>query len=153
MRTGYVPYADWSITPAVKSRYQALAPCLKSSVLVFSQHREHLGALHLLGPRPRSGPRLGVGFNRICASTQIQLHQFDATPAARPAERRALQQIVARIEFRAGIQEHGRWPCAVFGTAPVSRHIVQNSSAEWSADVGIAPIQHCAQAGQITPGI
>src|SRR4051794_8497836 len=31
--------------------------------------------------------------------------------------------------------KHRRWPCAVFGTAPVSSHIVQNSSAEWSAGI------------------
>ena len=43
--------------------------------------------------------------DRVRAALEQQLHKLESAPTAGPSQRRALQQIVARIERRPGIQQ------------------------------------------------
>src|SRR5262249_42117859 len=85
-----------------------------------------------LRPRPRRRPWFGVRFDRICAALDQQLYQFDASPPARPTERRAFEQVVADIEPRAGVQERGRKADAFLRRNVFARssHAMQDCQAE-----------------------
>jgi hypothetical protein len=60
------------------------------------------------GPRERCGPRLGAGLDRIRSASQQQFDQGHTAPAARPPERRALQEFIPDVRARTRIQQHGR---------------------------------------------
>ena len=69
-----------------------------------AQQSEHGAVSHLLRPGPRRRPWLGVRFHRVGSPIQQQLHQLHASPPACPTQRRALEQVVARLESCAGVQ-------------------------------------------------
>src|SRR5262245_32926705 len=110
---------------------------------------------HLLGPGPGRRPRLGVRFYRVCATLQQQLHDFDASPSKRPAQWRALKQIIAHIRSRARVQESLReWRPFLFGYVIAHRsHLVQHSSVESPDQVGVAPLQYQAETGEVCAAI
>src|SRR3954449_9811907 len=78
-------------------------PAVSSIRPVLPQLLQHLIVLHLLGPRTRRRPRVGVRLHWVRAPRQQELHEMDAPPAASPPERRALEQIVADVESCAGV--------------------------------------------------
>src|ERR1039457_1659847 len=122
------------------------------SAPVLPQYREHVVVPHLLRPRLRGRPRLGAGLPWFRAALQQQFDQAGATPAARPAEWRALEQIVADVQPGTRVQEHSRkGDYLLVGYVPAHRrHLVQARLAEsLGADIGVAALQHQPEAGEV----
>ena len=71
--------------PSTESSAEQCLHCTTTSVLVFSQQREHLGVLPLLSPRLGCRPWLCIRLYRVSAALQEQPDQFDpALPAGCP---------------------------------------------------------------------
>ena len=110
----------------------------------------------LSGPRRRRGPWLGVGFDRIRAAVEEQLHERQLSPAARPPERRALQQVIANVEPRAAVKDRGCEGHSLFRCHVSARDdVVQRRQSKLllvcrtSAQVGIAAFEQQAKAREI----
>src|SRR5215472_6654381 len=105
----------------------------------------------LLCPGTRGCPSFSVGLHRIGAAVEEELHQIGESPTAGPAERSALEQVVADIEASAGIEHRGCEADSVTGAvatlavaiAPVhAGDVMQDRSAEVEARIRIAVRQH-----------
>src|SRR5262245_23757484 len=68
---------------------------------------QDLSPVHSRRPGAWRGPWLRVYLDGICTTRQEQLHQGGASPAARPAERRAREQRVANVETGASVEQDG----------------------------------------------
>ena len=66
----------------------------------------------LFRPGERPGPWLRIGLHRIGAAIQKEAHQHFAAPSTCPAQRRALQQVIAEVEPSPGIQGGSCGACA-----------------------------------------
>ena len=93
------------------------------------------------GPRERRGPGLGASLDWVGTTGQQQFDQGHVPPAARPPERRALEEFIADVGARTRIQQHGRQGHA---HAMVPRdHFVQHRLARLRRlKIGIAPIEN-----------
>src|SRR5262245_57226338 len=89
-------------------------PRLQFLSAIIAQESQHIIVFLFLRPRVWSRPRLRVRFNRVRASFEQQFYQFNPAPSACPAERSASQQIVAKIEAGACIEESCREGDALF---------------------------------------
>ena len=107
-----------------------------------------------LRPCPRRRPRLSVGLDRIRASREQQVDQFDSPPAARPAQRCALQQIIPCVETRSFLEQDGCERQPLFrahrrASRPIGRDVVQRRGSEMPGQVRAGPIDDHAKAGDV----
>src|SRR4051812_44529340 len=58
----------------------------------------------LFGPGEWRGPRLGVRLDRVRAAVDEEADQLFATPTAGPAEGRTLEEVVTKVQARAGVE-------------------------------------------------
>jgi len=72
-----------------------------------SEQFHNFGPPHFFRPGVGCGPRLRVRLDGIGAAREKQLHHLDAPPPACPSERSTLEQFVADIEARSGIEQNG----------------------------------------------
>src|SRR5579872_827837 len=107
---------------------------------------------HLPSPGLWCGPGFGAGLDGVCAALQEQLHQLNAVPAARPAERCAPEQVVTHIRTGAAVEEQGCKAYGLFGHYGFveRRDIVQYRPANpWVADIRPATIKHQTETFQV----
>jgi hypothetical protein len=110
---------------------------------------------HLFRPCPWPRPWLRIRFHRIRAPLEQRFCHFRAAPAARPAERCALENLVPHAGSCSGIEQRPRERPRFLAGHVVAhgRHFMQYRSTEASHHVGIAALQNQTEARQIRSAI